>query len=109
VSIPVRFGVAAIVTTFALAACAFIAPRFNGPRPPYIASPSYTLPMPAAAFDLPSSTVSEQAEPSDEPVLDFRGNEVSDAVARYKLDPTGVLYEEHSPHTELPRLPGPKS
>ncbi|HEV3141535.1 MAG TPA: hypothetical protein VGY57_13510 [Vicinamibacterales bacterium] len=41
--------------------------------------------------------------------VDLYGNEVSDAVAKYRLDVTGSLYELHSPHTELPRLGSPKS
>jgi hypothetical protein len=45
--------------------------------------------------------------PSDDP-LDFIGNEVRRAIARYKVDPTGELYEEHSPDTEVPRLGSPK-
>jgi hypothetical protein len=43
------------------------------------------------------------------PAVDLYGNEVSDAVAKYSLDPGGALYEEHSPQTELPRLASPKS
>lgn len=39
--------------------------------------------------------------------LDLYGNEVSNAVATYKSDRTGSVYEEHSPHTEVPRLPPP--
>lgn len=50
-----------------------------------------------------------QDDPFDESVVDLYGNEVSDAVARYKVDPEGSLYELHSPHTELPRLGSPKS
>ena len=42
-------------------------------------------------------------------IVDLYGNEVSDAVARYTLDPAGSLYELHSPQTELPRLGSPKS
>ena len=45
--------------------------------------------------------------PRDHPV-DFNGNEVRQAIARYKVDPTGALYEEHSPDTEVPRLGPPK-
>ena len=45
--------------------------------------------------------------PRDVPV-DFNGNEVRQAIARYKVDPTGALYEEHSPDTEVPRLGSPK-
>jgi hypothetical protein len=40
---------------------------------------------------------------------DLYGNEVIDAVAKYKLDDTGSLYEVHSPQTELPRLASPVS
>ena len=40
---------------------------------------------------------------------DLYGNEVSDAVTRYKLDGAGSLYEVHSPQTELPRLASPIS
>jgi len=42
-------------------------------------------------------------------IIDLYGNEVSDAVAKYTLDPAGALYELHSPQTELPRLSSPKS
>jgi hypothetical protein len=45
--------------------------------------------------------------PRDVPV-DFNGNEVGQAIARYRIDPTGARYEEHSPDTELPRLGAPK-
>ncbi len=49
--------------------------------------------------------------PRPEPAgtIDLYGNEVSDAVAEYTLDPAGSLYELHSPQTELPRLGIPKS
>lgn len=51
----------------------------------------------------------EVAAPPEEVPTDRYGNEVRQAVARYKVDPAGVLYEEHSPDTEVPRLPAPKS
>jgi hypothetical protein len=41
--------------------------------------------------------------------VDLYGNEVTPAVATYKLDGTGALYELHSPQTELPQLAPPKS
>jgi hypothetical protein len=47
--------------------------------------------------------------PDSEGTVDLYGNEVSDAVAKYRMDVTGALYELHSPHTELPRLASPKS
>jgi hypothetical protein len=45
----------------------------------------------------------------DEPSMDLYGNEVTEAVAKYLLDSTGAVYEEHSPQTEVPRLAAPKS
>jgi hypothetical protein len=45
----------------------------------------------------------------EENATDLLGNPVSDAIAKYKLDPAGGLYELHSPQTELPRLAAPKS
>ena len=39
---------------------------------------------------------------------DFFGNDVSEAIARYRLDDNGDLYEVHSPEIELARLPSPK-
>jgi hypothetical protein len=47
--------------------------------------------------------------PDDGAAVDLYGNEVSDAIATYSLDPAGSLYELHSPQTELPRLGAPKS
>jgi hypothetical protein len=49
------------------------------------------------------------SEDNDDASVDLYGNAVSDAVAKYTLDPTGSLYELHSPQTELPRLGSPKS
>lgn len=43
----------------------------------------------------------------DQPAVDLFGNEITQAVATYKLDATGSLYEEHSPQTEVPRLGSP--
>jgi hypothetical protein len=40
---------------------------------------------------------------------DLLGNPVTDAVARYKFDATGSLYELHSPQTEVPKLRPPKT
>lgn len=38
---------------------------------------------------------------------DLSGNDVSDAVATYKMDASGSLYEEHAPDTEVPQLAAP--
>jgi len=58
---------------------------------------------PLASSDLNHAEIKE-----DGPV-DLYGNEVTDAVATYRFDATGSLYETHSPQTELPRLGSPKS
>lgn len=52
------------------------------------------------------ATMGDDEEPRS---LDLLGNPVTDAVAKYKFDATGSLYELHSPQTELPRLASPKS
>jgi hypothetical protein len=54
---------------------------------------------------------SEDGETSDdaEGSVDLFGNDVTEAVARYRFDATGSLYEVHSPQTEIPKLAAPKS
>ena len=47
--------------------------------------------------------------PVRDPLVDLYGNEVTNAVAKYLLDASGTVYEEHSPQTEVPRLAAPKS
>lgn len=49
-----------------------------------------------------------ESDPRDDASIDLNGNEVPQAIARYKVDPMGALYEEHSPDTEVPRLGSPK-
>ena len=56
-----------------------------------------------------TNEVSAQETPDAEGPVDLNGNEVTEAVAKYKFDATGSLYETHSPQTELPRLGSPKS
>lgn len=61
-------------------------------------------------FSSASTTPSEPGDTTEAPdTVDLYGNEITDAVAEYELDATGSLYELHSPQTELPRLPSPKS
>ena len=35
------------------------------------------------------------------------GNDITNAIATYKLDASGSVYEEHSPDTEVPQLKPP--
>jgi hypothetical protein len=67
-------------------------------------------PIVAAQYDLRGTTpeLRDESNEGDVPV-DLYGNEVTDAVARYKVDGTGTLYELHSPQTEVPHLGSPKS
>jgi hypothetical protein len=60
------------------------------------------------APNLRESDTSDHVDDGDS-TTDLFGNEVTDAVAKYKLDAEGSLYELHSPHTELPHLGSPKS
>jgi hypothetical protein len=57
----------------------------------------------------PASSESNHVETNEDGPVDLYGNEVTDAVATYRFDATGSLYETHSPQTELPRLGSPKS
>jgi len=80
------------------------------PHTPVRQSQSSPIPSSSASF-----TDSGATAPPDAPLvlddapqrLDLRGNEISRPVARYRVDDTGTLYEEHSPQTELPRLKQP--
>jgi hypothetical protein len=46
---------------------------------------------------------------SPEPRVDLLGNEIEDAVADYRVDLGGDVYERHSPETALLRLGSPSS
>ena len=60
--------------------------------------------LPTASSSLPDGAVraDDQSSTDDnEGTVDLFGNEVTDAVAKYKTDATGSLYELHSPETKL--------
>jgi hypothetical protein len=44
-----------------------------------------------------------------EPRVDLLGNEIEDAVADYRIDLGGDVYERHSPETAVPKLGSPSS
>ena len=56
-----------------------------------------------------SSMATASRDAGSEEGVDSYGNEVTNAVAEYSLDPAGALYERHAPQIELPRLGSPKS
>ena len=97
-----RFGLCLAVLM--LTAGALFTPRVvtsSLPRPRGAATAA------AAMTDGPNERHAQQG--AADGTVDLYGNEVSDAIATYSLDPTGSLYELHSPQTELPRLASPKS
>src|SRR4026209_458048 len=68
---------------------------------------------PASPANMPAVTAVTSGDDRDagdpnDAFTDLDGNEVSDAIATYKFDQSGSLYELHSPQTELPRLGIPK-
>ena len=75
-------------------------------------TPLRGIELPTASSSLIDGPVraDDQSTTDDgEGTVDLFGNEVTDAVAKYKFDRTGSLYELHSPQTELPRLGSPKT
>jgi hypothetical protein len=100
------------VITPMLIVCALFAPRLYERKPDCAVAPlsTPTFPSSAARVDTaPPAAALRQDEKNDGTAIDLYGNDVADAVAKYKLDATGSLYELHSPRTELPRLGSPKS
>jgi hypothetical protein len=63
----------------------------------------------ASNDDVTNEASAQETSPDADGPVDLYGNEVTDAIAKYKFDATGSLYETHSPQTELPRLGSPKS
>jgi hypothetical protein len=109
-----RAGLTIIAAIFT--GCALSAPPLSSPSDPpasTVASgfhdqalaPRDTSHAPAALAN--TAPLVEEWDAKGSP--DLYGNEVSDAVARFKLDEAGSLYEVHSPQTELPRLASPIS
>ena len=56
-------------------------------------------------------TAAPRVEPGDslEPRTDLLGNEVENAVADYRIDLGGDVYERHSPETAVLKLASPSS
>ena len=66
-------------------------------------------PQPVTASRPQPPVVGASRDSANAPPLDAYGNEITNAVAEYSLDPAGTLYELHMPQVELPRLGSPKS
>lgn len=43
------------------------------------------------------------------PRVDIHGNQVTPALADYRVDLRGTMYERHAPHTALPELGEPEA
>jgi len=87
-----------------------VAPRLTTPQHQSIVKPAQTgTLLPSSTGPLPQRHFVPAREREDEDEIDLYGNDVSDAVAKYKLDSDGSLYELHSPQTQLPRLGSPRS
>lgn len=70
---------------------------------------SLLTPPPVTSSRLQPPVVEASRDSADEQDVDAYGNEVSNAVAQYSLDPAGALYEVHAPQVEIPKLGSPKS
>jgi hypothetical protein len=93
----VRRGRIAVVLILTLFTVAFAAGRHIGHAP--------RRPEPHGSH----IAITRALLPADDAEIDAYGNEVTGAVATYKLDSSGEVYEEHSPQTEVPRLGSPKT
>jgi hypothetical protein len=73
------------------------------------APPSSTDIVDATRSDVVEVAKANGLDDDVDDAVDLYGNEVTAAVATYKIDSTGALYELHSPQTEVPQLAPPKS
>lgn len=68
------------------------------------------LPAPASSIPLHDPPAWPPIDLDDSGVVnerDIYGNDISPAIASYRRDAAGSLYEEHSPQTEVARLKAP--
>jgi hypothetical protein len=101
-----RFGLLAFAAL--LVAAVLVTPQLVTPT--YAEQAAISESQPAAIMDFLSEPHPDSsADESEDGATDVYGNEVTVAVAKYRLDSTGAQYELHSPQTELPRLAPPKS
>ena len=89
----------------------FITPSHSEPYRPKTPAPTLNINQTSLPSESPQTDDDSDSLDSDDVAgpVDLYGNEVTDAVAKYRLDASGMLYELHSPRTEVPRLGSPKS
>ena len=75
-----------------------------------IAATSAEITVPVAqANGQVTATPSGEPDDSADPRVDLLGNEIEDAVADYRIDLRGGVYERHSPETAVPKLGSPST
>jgi hypothetical protein len=74
-------------------------------------SAKFTVQAPWAAGPPSEAPRVESGDPTErhEPRLDLFGNEVENALADYRIDMGGAVYERHSPETAVQKLGSPTS
>ena len=104
----VLFGAVVVATCLPGVATEWLFERSDGEnRTFHPAARSTTKPLEYLLPPLPATPSAEEYEAAPEQ-FDLRGNEIVRPVERYGVDRRGSLYELHSPHTEVPRLPPPE-
>jgi len=104
---PARVALRVVSSSLILAmfGCARIAPQLIAPA----ATRGRDVSIAAPSTEAASSLADEPLDRDEDPDVDLYGNDITAAVAKYKLDSDGSLYELHSPQTQLPRLGSPRS
>jgi hypothetical protein len=107
----VNFAIATCITavSFALAGLQLGEWITKSQRPAAPADVVLELSIEVPVTDQSELSVGDTGDDRQEPFMDLYGNEVTSAVATYSLDPSGTVYEEHSPQTEVPRLGVPST
>jgi hypothetical protein len=85
---------------------------FSQPASPIDAtSAEVTGSAPAMAGEVTRGSQREARDPenSADPTLDLFGNEIEEAVADYRIDLRGSVYERHSPDTAVAKLGSPST
>jgi hypothetical protein len=112
VAINARIGFVLMIPT--LMVCATFEERKQSAEPlrpaaSFLVSPPNRKAAAERTTAIQNPEVQQDGQDDEVGAVDLYGNDVTSAVATYKLDAEGSLYELHSPQTELPRLGSPKS
>ena len=103
---PLRIGIAVIWVA------ALLAGRIMGQATAASGIPATSAEVTAQPADRAASVLIEPSVEADDPLdprVDLFGNEVEDALADYRIDHGGDVYEQHSPETALQKLGSPST